>query len=298
MNDAMTQQDPGQSPSRGRTLRPATRPAGGNPDPSDAPYALEQLSRLGHDLNNLLDGSMRCLSLARRALCKDDSDESQIEDARRRIEVAYTALERMADLVHAAMKGSSSVVGSPDLLPSRPITLEDAIMHASDVVGPEAEERGIEIRIDIAPEVAAAPAGPVYSVILNGLRNAIESIVRLSAGPASVELNGGAIAVTASLKPVGASDDPGIDLILIEVVDDGRGFIAPGDPNQAFDLGFTTKPGSLGIGLAMSREVIREIGGMIELARREGRVSSPRPGAILRVAYPVPRERPRQGGGA
>ena len=293
MNDAMTQQDPGQSPFHGRTLRAATRPAGGNPDPVDAPFALEQLSRLGHDLNNLLDGSMRCLSLARRALCRDESSEKQIDDARRRIEVAYTALERMADLVHAAMKGSSSVVGSPNLSPTRPITLEDAISHAAEVVGPEADERGIEIEISIAPEVASAPAGPVYSVILHGLRNSIESIARACSAPGADAI--GAITVTASLKPVSASDDPGIDLILIEVIDDGRGFVAPGDPNQAFDLGFTTKPGSLGIGLALSREVIREIGGMIELAHPEAHRSRPRPGAILRVAYPVPRDKPREG---
>ena len=288
----MPQQDPGQFPSHGRTLRPAARPTGGNPDPADAPFALERMSRLGHDLNNLLDGSMRCLSLARRALCGDASGDTQIDDARRRVEVAYTALERMADLVHAAMKGSASVVGSPNLSPTRPITLEDAISHAADVVGPEAEERGIDIQVTIAPEVAQAPAGPVYSVILNALRNALESIARACTAPPGTDAAGGSISVSASLKPVSASDDPGIDLILIEVVDDGRGFIAPGDPNQAFDLGFTTKPGSLGIGLALSREVIREIGGMIELAHREGTRSRPRPGAILRVAYPVPRDRP------
>jgi hypothetical protein len=118
MSDAMPQQDPGQFPSHGRTLRPAARPTGGNPDPADAPFALERMSRLGHDLNNLLDGSMRCLSLARRALCGDASGDTQIDDARRRVEVAYTALERMADLVHAAMKGSASVVGSPNLSPT------------------------------------------------------------------------------------------------------------------------------------------------------------------------------------
>ncbi len=62
---------------------------------------------------------------------------------------------------------------------------------------------------------------------------------------------------------------------------------------MAFDFGFTTKPGSLGVGLALAREVIREIGGMIELGHRDERRGSKRPGAVLRIAYPVPRDKPR-----
>ena len=280
----MSQQD---LPQRGPILRHSNRLPGGNPDPVDGPFAIERLTVLTHELGNLLDGSMRCLSLARRALTGDNSDNEAVDGARKRIETALHALERMADLVHAAMKGSASVVGSPALAPNPPIRLDEAIGHAADVVGPEADDRGIDVNVHIDGRVAEVPAGPLYAVILNGLRNAIESIARLPASD-----RGGHIDLRASIKPVSPSDEPGLDLILIEITDDGRGFMGHGDPNQAFALGFTTKPGSLGVGLALSREVVREIGGMIELAHRDTRTPG-RPGAALRIVYPVPRDQPR-----
>jgi len=272
----------------GPPIRVTVRPPGDVPDPADAPFAVERLAALGHDLGNLLDGSMRCLSLARRSLGNTAIQTEEERSVQRHLGTVYGALERMADLVHAAMKGSSSVVGSATLCPSQPITLETAITHAADVVGPEAAERGIQIVLSISPDAAALSAGPLYSVILNGLRNAIESIVR--AQPRDVGVRTGSVEVSATLKPVGPVDDASIDLVLLEIRDDGRGLPGTEDPNRAFDFGYTTKPGGAGVGLALAREVVREYGGMIELVRRTDRGSPTRPGAILKVAYPMARK--------
>jgi len=272
----------------GSPIRVTVRPPGDVPDPADAPFAVERLAALGHDLGNLLDGSMRCLSLARRSLGNTAIQTEEERSVQRHLGTVYGALERMADLVHAAMKGSSSVVGSATLCPSQPITLETAITHAADVVGPEAAEHGIQIVLSISPDAAALSAGPLYSVILNGLRNAIESIVR--AQPRDVGVRTGSVEVSATLKPVGPVDDASIDLVLLEIRDDGRGLPGTEDPNRAFDFGYTTKPGGAGVGLALAREVVREYGGMIELVRRTDRGSPTRPGAILKVAYPMARK--------
>lgn len=280
-----------QHPSEQPILRITQSPRGSPPDSADAPFAVDRLTALAHDLGNLLDGSMRCLSLARRALMKDGQDEQA--DAIRRLETAYAAMERMADLVHAAMRGSGSVVGSPTLSPTRPITLEEAVSHAADVLFPEAEQRGIRITLSIAEPAASLPAGPLYSVLLNGIRNAVEAIAR--ADPDERGLRPGLVEVAAAIRPPRASDDPLIDTAVIEIRDDGRGFPGDGDPGRAFDLGFSTKPGSLGVGLALTREVVRELGGSVELVRRTDRPNSPRPGMILRIYYPVVRKegRPR-----
>jgi len=272
----------------GSPIRVTVRPPGDVPDPADAPFAVERLAALGHELGNLLDGSMRCLSLARRSLGNTAIQTEEERSVQRHLGTVYGALERMADLVHAAMKGSSSVVGSATLCPSQPITLETAITHAADVVGPEAAERGIQIVLSISPDAASLSAGPLYSVILNGLRNAIESIVR--AQPRDVGVRTGSVEVSATLKPVGPVDDASIDLVLLEIRDDGRGLPGTEDPNRAFDFGYTTKPGGAGVGLALAREVVREYGGMIELVRRTDRGSPTRPGAILKVAYPMARK--------
>ena len=269
-------------PTRRPVLR-LTRGPGTVPDPVDAPFAVEHLSVLAHEMGNLLDGSMRCLGLVRRALeplgcgVRDD----HLEEARRRVETVYASLERMADLVHAAMRGSGSPLGSPTTLPSRPITLGEALTHAAEVVAPEAGELGIDVLLAAAPELEEVPAGPMYSVILNGLRNAVDSIRRCG--------DGGRIEVRAGFE---AAPGSAARLITIEVRDDGVG-LPPGlDGNRAMDLGFSTKPGGLGVGLALAREVVRGMAGTIDLMRRSDPRSPARPGAVLRIVYPASRPRP------
>ena len=44
--------------------------------------------------------------------------------------------------------------------------------------------------------------------------------------------------------------------------------------------------GSGFLGLALCREVMREMGGVIELSRRNDRPPSGRAGALLRISYP------------
>jgi signal transduction histidine kinase len=274
------------------TLRITHAPPGSPPDAADAPFAVDRLTALAHDLNSLLDGSMRCLSLARRALMRDGEDEQA--DALRRIETAYGAMERMADLVHAAMRGSGSVVGSPTLAPSRPITLEEAVMHAADVLYPEAEQRGVRLAISMDAGSRGLPVGPLYSVLLNGMRNAIEAIGRVEPDDRGVRT--GMMEVAAAMRARRPTDDPLIDTAVIEIRDDGRGFPGTLDPAHGFDLGFTTKPGSLGVGLALAREVVRELGGSVELLRRTDRAVPGRPGMILRIYYPVVRREERAHG--
>jgi signal transduction histidine kinase len=252
---------------------------------------VDRLTALAHDLGNLLDGSMRCLSLARRVLQRDAADD-HFADALHKVETAYSAMERMADLVHAAMRSSGSVVGSPTIHPARPITLEEAIAHAADVMRPEADSQGVQIGLSLSAEAAALPAGPLYSVLLNGIRNGVEAIARSQ--PDTAGRRPGRVEVSAIIRPHRVGDDPLIDTAIIEVRDDGRGF-AGRDPGDAFDFGFSTKPGSLGIGLAVAREVVRELGGSIELVHRTDRPSATRPGMILRIYYPVVRKGGRRG---
>lgn len=270
-----------------RILR-LTRTPNGTPDPADAPFAVDRLTALAHDLGNLLDGTMRCLSLAQQTLRRDSGVPDEVSGALQKLEIAYGALERMADLVHAAMRGSGSVVGSPTLMPTRPITLQEAIEHAADVLRPDAESRGIAIGVSVSAEAAGIAAGPLYSVILNGIRNAVEAIGR--AEPDEHGNRRGRVEIVACLRPHRPGDDPGIHTALIEIRDDGRGFPGSGDPACAFDLGFSTKPRSLGLGLALAREVVREAGGTIELVRRTDVATPGRQGMILRIYQPVLRQ--------
>jgi signal transduction histidine kinase len=271
----------------GHILQYNRGPLGERPDPADAPFVLERLAVLTHELNNLLDGSLRCLGLARRSLMGLPTHATEVHAARRQLDTVYGALERMADLVNAAMRGTSSVVGSPALSPKRVISLGEAATHAWDVVFPEAQEIGVSMQMDLAPDVAPLPIGPLYSVLLNGLRNALESIAL--AQRASPPPLAGRIEIVGRRRPLG-SRRGAFDLVELDIRDDGAGLNILEDPSRAFSFGYSTKPGGLGVGLALAREVVTETGGTVELLPRDPAPPGGRPGAVLRICYPVPRD--------
>jgi len=251
---------------------------GERPDPTDGPFAIEHLTVLTHELRNLLDGSIRCLGLARRSISMLPRELEGPRDATRHLDIAQTALERMADLVNAAMRGTSSVVGSAALAPEKPISLEEGIRHAVDVLMPLAQERSVRVSLNIDHAAGAAPIGPMYSVVLNGIKNAVEAIP---------EAQGGAVEVCVRLVADEAAARDGIRFILIAIQDDGMGLGGRGIVDRVFDFGFTTKQPGRGVGLALSREIVRNSGGSIELSQRSDRSSAQRPGAALRILYPI-----------
>ena len=260
-----------------------------HPAAEDGPFAVERLTALSHDLGNLLDGSMRCLGLARRALDPrvHAVGGAQIDAAVRQIQTVYAAMERMSDLVNAAMRSSASVVASPALSPTHPVTLGEAVQHAADVLTPEAQDNRITIRVNVDEPVGAAPVGPMYPVILNGLRNAVEAIVRAAAPGAPCP--GGRIEVRGGLRD--GRETGREKFITLEILDDGVGVGSAREGERMMQFGVTSKPEGLGLGLAIANEVVREAGGAIELRRRTDLGDSRRPGAVLRVVYPWPQPR-------
>lgn len=274
-------------PNSGRTPRRAVQApswaSGDHPEAVDGPFVVERLTALTHDLANLLDGSMRCLGLARRVLGRDlirvGADE--LEESRRHVDTVYSALERMADLVHAAMRGSASVL-SPTGGTSRPITLQEAVAHAARVVAPDAADLKTRIDVSFADELSALPAGSLYTVVLNGLRNAIESIARV---PEPMRRDGGRIQV---LVLVRSAPRHKRRFVILEILDDGVGVRSAAAGARAFQIGNSTKPGGLGVGLAMAREAVKDVGGSIELRPRPDIADRVRPGAVLRVTFPWP----------
>ncbi len=259
--------------------------------PSDVaqagPLAVRGVEALAHELGNMLDGSLRMLGLALRTLDRANSQhadhaDQNLNEAHRQIQTASFALQRMADLVHAAMQGATLPLGSTGLSNTRPVTLGEAIEHSVHVITPSAEQRGTKIHTEVSPDVASQPAGPLYSVLLNGLRNALESIAQ--AGTTSGSATGGTIEISATCE----APPPGhrVQWICITITDDGLG--PPKGPNahRVFEHGFTTKPGGHGLGLALSRSIVRDLHGTIQLMPRLSGDTSRR-GAVLRIAIPA-----------
>jgi signal transduction histidine kinase len=224
--------------------------------------AIRRAQVLIHELANLVDGSLRLIDLARRSL--GGAEPAHPDRALRHLDSAHAAMSHIASIVRAgASPGSSSasLVGEPD----PPASLASAIASAVDVLRARARARNIDLAADVEHAAGAVPADEVYAVVTNAVRNSIEAIGR-----------GGRIEVRARMES---------GEVVLEVLDDGVG--PPADASRVFELGFTTKPGSTGVGLALAGEVITELGGTIALLPR-GLPDASRPGAILRARYPVP----------
>ncbi|MGD1916732.1 MAG: ATP-binding protein [Phycisphaerales bacterium] len=245
--------------------------------PGMVPVA-DKLTSLAHDLNNLLDGSMRQLAMARQSLDAELSAAAAVEldDVRRNVTTAYQAMERMCDILHASLSGAPGGPGSPTVARGKPISLAEAAEHALAVVQPMASEALVRLDSRLEPSVYEVSAGPVYPLILNGLRNAIESVARAgSGGEVSLELS------------VEHDEDEG-PLVTLQIRDTGTGIDETSPASKLFEPGVTSKPKGFGLGLAICAEVARDMGGSIELTpRREG-------GAVLRARYPVPQDRGAQ----
>jgi signal transduction histidine kinase len=229
----------------------------------------------------MIDGSMRWLALASRALPDGATTDAQrLETARSQIDTVRETLERMAGMVTSAMKSRAVPLGSPLLGAGSAITIGEAIDHAVDVVRPQAHEQRIGIDVRIEREAGLCPAGAMYSVILNALRNAVESITRCAetSAPATghIEINAG----------IGRNERAQRRLI-IQVIDDGEGLPA-GGADMAFRHGYTVKPDGTGLGLALSRQLVAEAGGTIDLEPRSTDEHAERPGAVFRLVLPAP----------
>jgi two-component system sensor histidine kinase HydH len=226
----------------------------------------DQITDLAHELSGLLDGSLRFVTLARRAL---ESDPAAGEAARQ-LERAGAGLAKMATLIARAMQpGTRSGVN----FSASDEPLLDAVRLAVDMARPLAREKNIEIRLDVDPDLVLTAAGPAYTVLSNALRNAVEA----------TEGDGRIDVMARTVNHRGAA------LVELTVVDDGPGPIE-GAESRVFEYGYTTKPGGLGVGLAMLNQIAQETGGEMTLTRnpptKDGWRPN-RPGARFTFRFPA-----------
>ncbi|MEM9374275.1 MAG: HAMP domain-containing sensor histidine kinase [Planctomycetota bacterium] len=271
------QPDPsGQAPKRQTVSPPGVRSPD---DPSSGPESADRLTTVAHELRNMLDGSMRWLGIAAAALPEQEvgQEAEKLLAAREQILLVQGTLERMSSMVNAALRSRSVPLGSPLLGVSDAVSLGMSIDHAVDVVRPLASENGVSVGVRIDPEAGTFPAGPLYTVILNGLMNAVQSIALAGAGD---KLNpGGCVEVAATV-------DRAREEVRVEIRDDGAGVASAIRGESAFEHGVTTREDGYGVGLALARQIVESLEGVISLSNREDRTGQSRPGAVLTVRIP------------
>jgi signal transduction histidine kinase len=140
-----------------------------------------------------------------------------------------------------------------------------------DLIAPRAQERGarVELELDEAVPDAELDRGAIHRALLNLLTNAIDA-----GGDGSVRL--------------ATRWEPETERIVFRVADGGPG-IPEQERDAIFEAFYTTKGSQgTGLGLAVSRKLVEDLGGSIEVESELGQ------GATFTISLPV---RPRSGEG-
>ena len=145
-----------------------------------------------------------------------------------------------------------------------PLNLGELLTRLAQFLRPQAEAAGVTIKLEhpLHDVWVAADRHRVEQVVLNLAQNAF----RFMPPGGVLEIRG-----RNCLRD-------GRTLALVEVADNGPG-IPPENAGRIFDPGFTTRPGSPGLGLAVSRTIMEQHGGSIRVLPGAG-------GARFEVEFP------------
>ncbi|GAB4191026.1 MAG: hypothetical protein Kow00105_05180 [Phycisphaeraceae bacterium] len=237
---------------------------------NEKPDPVESAAKLVHELANLLDGSLRHLSLAIDTLSRHlhASDPEQEEQLLQSLRTTDTSMRQMVSLIRNWMKDTHR---SPNAYVSHQ-SLGEALEQAVQIHRPLAERHQVILELDLQPEAAETPAGPVFPIVANGILNAIQAIAANRDASVSAE----------PLRRVTVSAEQNDNDVVIRIIDDGPG-LDPSmiDEHGQLRIGHTTRPDGHGLGLTLSREIAQSLDGKLTLTNR------PESGAVLMLRYPV-----------
>jgi C4-dicarboxylate-specific signal transduction histidine kinase len=151
------------------------------------------------------------------------------------------------------------------------LDLSDTIQEVLAMINPEARRHRVSVRTDLAAGLPPVRGDrlQVQQVILNLVTNGIEAMQAVTDRPRELLIR---------------SQPHESGRVLVAVQDAGIGL----DPQQMarlFDAFFTTKPGGMGLGLAISRTIVEAHGGRLWATPNDG------PGATFQFTLPAGSER-------
>lgn len=199
---------------------------------------------------------------------------------RRRLEQPAHAQRALAeilnDIVEASQRATAIIQHMRGLFLRRdtqcqPLDLNAVARDAVALARSTMARHGVRLALALDPRAVQlrGDAVQLQQVVLNLILNACDA---MSATPQGTR------------RLVVATNGSAGDEAWLSVADNGAG-IAAGLLERIFDSFFTTKPNGLGVGLAVSRDIVAAHGGRIEAANRsEG-------GAVFRVTLPRAGER-------
>ncbi len=202
-------------------------------------------ARIAHELNNPLDGSIRYVNLAIRRLRKSLSEVNEVEKLTEYLLSAKQALDKMNDILVDISNFARTGQGHIES-----ISINEMILQAITTLQAKIQMYRIDV-ITVLDENLPPVAGPkVYQVFCNLIKNSIDAIVERAKKQRDFPRR---ITITTRKEDV---------VVKIVVEDTGVGI---SDVERIFEPFFTTKEksGGMGLGLAISKEIIEEYGGTI-----------------------------------
>jgi two-component system, NtrC family, sensor kinase len=221
----------------------------------DEMLRVERMASIGklaavvaHEINNPLAGILTYAKLLKKRLSREDTPN---EENISMLDLVESESRRCGEIVKNLMTFARS--GSVN---REPADLNEVIDRCVRLVQHQMELKNIELHSNLEKELPLVRCDPgqIEQVILALVMNAIDAMP-----------NGGNLTLTSRKGPQAGK-------IQIEVRDDGVGMPADVKANM-FEPFFTTKERGrgLGLGLAISRNIVDQHGGRIEVASEPGR---------------------------
>lgn len=193
------------------------------------------------------------------------SDESLSEEVRSQFETIASQSERITRIVQRMLS-----VARPPADQRTAVHLAEVVREVIAFLVPDLRTRRIDVQMIVAeglPSIVAV-RDHLLQVVMNLCVNAIQA-----------QPSGGTLRVALELQEAVSKAD---SYLCLEVADAGPG-VPEADRARIFDLFFSTKSnaGGTGLGLPIVADIVRDLGGKIEVA------TAPEGGALFRVLLPV-----------
>jgi len=150
----------------------------------------------------------------------------------------------------------------------KPCSLNDVLHKTLELLQPELDNRGLNLRARLARQLPATPIDPeqIQQVLVNLIKNALQAMTK-----------GGTLTLQTG---------EGADGVWVSVADTGGG-IPQEQINRIFEPFYTTKKKGSGLGLMIVQRIVRAHGGRIELESQVGL------GTTFRIWLPLHERKPR-----
>jgi two-component system sensor kinase FixL len=218
----------------------------------------ELTAALAHELNQPLTAIMNNANAAHQMIASGLKDVEEIREILTDIiaddQRAGEIIQRVRSLVK---KGELSL---------QSLDVNEVIGEVARLVQSDALIQGVEIRLKLSPELPPVRSDRIQlqQVLLNLIVNAFQAMKAMQGGRV--------LSVQTMLLPA--------DVVLVTVQDCGPG-IPPDMMETIFNPFFSSKPGGLGMGLAICRTIIASLGGRIWAENEANR------GAVFKLALPI-----------